>query len=58
MVFVRKSLVARKPIKKGEKFTPSNLMTKRPATGISPMRYKSYLKKRAKKNYFRDDIIK
>ena len=58
MIFVRKSLVARKDIRKGERFSTSNLTTKRPATGISPMKYRSYLKKKAKKNYLKDEILK
>lgn len=56
-IFVRKSLVAKKKINKGEKFSENNLTTKRPATGISPMKYELYLKKRAKKNYLEDDFI-
>ena len=34
----RKSLVASQAIKAGEVFTPQNITTKRPGTGISPMR--------------------
>lgn len=55
--FARKSLVAKKNIKKGELFSQNNLTTKRPGTGISPMKYKNFLKRRAKKNYFKDDLI-
>ncbi|MCM1376981.1 MAG: N-acetylneuraminate synthase [Clostridium sp.] len=33
----RKSLVASRPIKKGELFCPENVTAKRPATGLSPM---------------------
>ena len=35
----RKSLVAAKPILKGEVFTEENLTVKRPGTGISPVRW-------------------
>ena len=35
----RKSLVAAKPIRAGERFTTENVTTKRPGTGISPMRW-------------------
>ena len=55
--FVRKSLVAKIDIKKGEKFSTMNLTTKRPGTGISPMKFNSYINKRAKKNYSKDDLI-
>ena len=41
----RKSLVARCEIKKGELFSEMNLTTKRPATGISAMRYDEFLGK-------------
>jgi N,N'-diacetyllegionaminate synthase len=55
--FVRKSLVAKIDIKKGEKFSVKNISIKRPGTGINPMKVEKYLKKKAKKNYFKDDFI-
>ena len=55
---VRKSIVAIKNIKKGEKFSLNNISTKRPALGKSPMYFDIYLKKKAKKNYSKDDFIK
>ena len=54
----RKSLVARCAIKKGEIFDETNLTTKRPATGISAMRYDEFLGKAANKNYAKDELIK
>ena len=54
----RKSLVARREIKKGELFSEMNLTTKRPATGISAMRYDEFLGKMASKNYEKDEFIK
>ena len=54
---VRKSIVALKEIKKGENFTESNLTTKRPGKGISPMKWNQIIGKKAKKNYKRDDFI-
>jgi len=54
---VRKSIVAFKDIKKGEKFSTNNITTKRPAYGKSPMLYDLYLEKKAKKNYLKDDFI-
>lgn len=54
----RKSLVAMCAIKKGEIFDEMNLTTKRPATGISAMRYDEFLGKAANKNYAKDELIK
>lgn len=53
----RKSIVAACPISKGEKFTADNLTTKRPGTGISPMRWYELIGKKAKHNYNIDDLI-
>lgn len=53
----RKSIVAAVAIKKGEKFTESNITTKRPGTGISPMRWKEVLGKTAVKDFNEDDLI-
>lgn len=55
---VRKSIVARELIKIGEKFTIKNITTKRPGTGISPMKWKSIIGKKSKYNYQKDEIIK
>ncbi len=54
---VRKSIVAIKNIKKGDRFSQNNISTKRPAYGKSPMYFDFYLKKRAKKNYIKDEFI-
>ncbi len=53
----RKSIVASKFIKKGEKFTEENLTTKRPGTGISPMKWDEIINKTAKKDFNPDDLI-
>ena len=55
---VRKSIVAIKNIKKGEKFSLNNISTKRPAHGKSPIYFDIFLKKKAKKNYSKDEFIK
>ena len=47
----RRSLVAVKPIAKGEKFTKENIRSIRPAIGIKPKYYKELLGKEAKKEY-------
>jgi len=53
----RKSIVARKSIKKGELFTENNLTTKRPGTGLSPMEWDSIIGKVAKRDYQIDDLL-
>ena len=54
---VRKSIVASKSIQLGEVFTTKNLTTKRPGTGISPMRFDEVLGKKARRNLAEDDLI-
>ncbi|WP_146552420.1 MULTISPECIES: N-acetylneuraminate synthase [Rummeliibacillus] len=58
ILIARKSIVANKIIKKGEYFTPENLIIKRPATGINPLFYWDYLGKKALNDYKEDEIIK
>lgn len=53
----RKSIVAAKMIKKGERFTDRNLTTKRPGTGISPMKWEEIIGGIADKDYQPDDLI-
>jgi len=53
----RKSIVAMKPIKKGEIFTEKNLSVKRPAGGINPMRWDEILGQKAHKDYDVDMMI-
>ena len=53
----RKSIVAKKPIKKGERFSEKNLTVKRPGTGISPMEWDKLIGKTANKDYQPDDLI-
>ena len=54
---VRKSIVAKINISKGDKFSEKNITTKRPGIGISPMKYEIFLKKFAKKKYLKNDYI-
>lgn len=54
---VRKSIVAAKGIKEGEFFTDENITAKRPGTGICPMEWDKIIGKRAKKDFFVDDLI-
>lgn len=53
----RKSIVALKPIKKGDVFSEENLTTKRPGNGISPMRWLELLGKKADRDFMPDDLI-
>jgi N-acetylneuraminate synthase len=53
----RKSLVAARQIKKGERFTVENLAVKRPGSGVSPMSYWKYLGAIADRDYHADELI-
>ena len=53
----RKSLVAAKAIKAGEFFTAENLTSKRPGTGISPMRWDDVMGKKALRDFLADELI-
>lgn len=53
----RKSLVASQTIKAGEGFTAENLTTKRPGTGISPMRWDEMIGRVAGRDYAADELI-
>jgi N,N'-diacetyllegionaminate synthase len=54
---VRKSIVAKCEIKKGEPFTEDNITTKRPGSGISPMRWFDVLGKTAPRDFSYDELI-
>ena len=53
----RKSIVAKGEIKKGEIFSTNNLAVKRPANGISPMRWDEIIGTVATKDYKEDELI-
>ncbi len=53
----RKSIVAKRAIKKGEVFSEQNLTVKRPGTGISPMEWDDFIGKIANKDYYLDELI-
>ena len=55
---VRKSIVAKKSIKKGQQFTEYNLTVKRPGTGISSMEWDEVIGKESQANFEPDDFIK
>ena len=54
---VRKSIVAKCKIKKGEILTKNNLTTKRPNNGISAMKWDEIIGTIATKNYKKDQLI-
>jgi len=54
---VRKSLVAKKKIKKREIFTELNVNVKRPGDGMSPMQWDTIIGTKAKKEYNEDELI-
>ena len=58
MSIARKSIVAKKPIKKGELFSEENLTIKRPGTGISPMEWENIISKVSNRAYEMDDLIR
>jgi N-acetylneuraminate synthase len=53
----RKSLVAARPITKGEPFTSDNIACKRPGTGQAPSRYWEYLGQPANRDYATDELL-
>lgn len=57
MEIARKSIVAKCDIKKGEMFSEKNLTTKRPGSGISPMKWDEIIGQIAQKEYKEDDLI-
>jgi len=56
-LLVRRSIVAARPIRKGELLTEENLTTKRPGTGLSPMLWDSVLGTRAIRDFAPDEPI-
>lgn len=54
---VRKSIVAKRCIKAGDRFNDENITTKRPGNGISPMRWFDVLKQTAKRDFEKDELI-
>ena len=53
----RKSIVAQRPIRTGESFSPENLAVKRPGYGISPMHWDAVIGQRARRDFLADEPI-
>ena len=54
---MRKSLVASQAIKAGEIFSTKNITTKRPGTGISPMRWDEVIGRTASRDFAAEELI-
>lgn len=54
---VRKSIVAARPISAGEMLTAENLTTKRPGTGVSPMRWDEVVGTMARRDFAADEEV-
>lgn len=57
LTIVRKSIIAARKITKGEFLTEENLTTKRPGTGISPMKWVKVLGTKAVRDFSEDELI-
>ena len=58
MEIARKSIVAKTAINKGDIFSESNITTKRPGNGISPMQWDDVIGQVAQADFNADDLIK
>lgn len=54
---LRKSLAATTAVRKGERFTTTNLTVLRPGTGMSPMQYWAWLGREAARDYSAGELI-
>lgn len=57
MEIARKSIVAARPIKKGEMLTDENITVKRPGNGVSPMRWEEVIGTIAVKDFDEEEMI-
>ena len=57
MDIARKSIVAKRNIKKGEALTEENITAKRPGNGVSPMRWFEVLDTKAVRDFEEDELI-
>lgn len=53
----RKSIVAKVSIKAGEELTKENITTKRPGSGINPMRWNEVIRTKAIRDFEEDELI-
>lgn len=57
IALVRKSIIAKESIKKGEVLTENNITVKRPGTGINPMMWPKVIGTYAVRDYQKDELI-
>ncbi len=57
-IVARKSVVALKPIKKGDIYSIENITVKRPGNGISPMNWYDILGQEAQDDFEEDEVIR
>lgn len=57
IAIARKSIVAKRPIRRGETLTEDNLTVKRPGNGISPMHWFEILGSKAVRDFQEDELI-
>lgn len=57
IIAARRSIVARRPIQKGEIITEEDITAKRPATGLSPMLWDKVVGSKAIRDFAPDDLI-
>ena len=57
MSVARRSVMAARPIRRGERFTARNLTVKRPGTGLSPMFWDRLMGLEARRDYAPDEMI-
>lgn len=57
MAVARESIIASKPIKKGDVLTEDNLIVKRPGTGIDPMKWFEVIGTKAIRDFEADELI-
>jgi sialic acid synthase SpsE len=53
----RKSIAASRAIRPGDIFSSDSITTKRPGTGVSPMRWDEVIGRRAKREFAVDELI-
>lgn len=58
IAIARKSIIAARPISKGERFSHDNLTVKRPGNGISPMLWDTVVGLEAPRDFEPDELIK
>ncbi len=57
MIVARKSIIAKRPITRDEILTEENITTKRPGTGISPMKWNEVIGTKAIRDFSEDEMI-